>query len=272
MAELIIDAEKCIKDGICAASCPIDVIGIDAKTNIPYMYEQRKDTCIDCGHCLSVCSQDALTINGLKPEECSPIQADLVASQPAIEQLLKSRRSIRQFKSKEIPADVITNLIEMVNYAPTGGNRQEISWRIVNDRTKVRDLAGHVVQWMREASAVNKTYANYFSRLIKSWEDGTDDILREAPALLVAVAPAPVSVAMEDGVTAIAQAELAAPSLGLGSCWAGFFHLAAASSTEIKEYLAISENEKCVGAIMLGFPKYKYYRIPKRKQPCMIWV
>ncbi len=272
MSEIIINTQRCNKDGNCAASCPLNIIGIDENTKIPYIYEDLKEFCMECGHCISVCSQDALTLNGIEPDDCTLIKDDLVASQEVVEQLLKSRRSIRRFKDKPVSKDLMSKLIDMVNNAPTGRNMQEVSWRLINEKEKIRDLAEYVINWMRAVSKVNREFAGYSSRLIEAWDNGVDAVLRDAPAFIVAVAPSNSPVALEDGVTSVAQLELAAPSLGLGSCWAGFFHLAAGASKEIQEYISISGDEKCVGAVMLGYPQFKYYRIPPRKPANIKWV
>ena len=272
MSDIVIDTQRCNKDGMCAASCPLSLIGIDEDTKIPYMHEELKDSCMECGHCISVCSQDALMLNDLKPEDCALIDSDLTANQEVVEQLLKSRRSIRKFKDKPVSQDEINKLIDMVNNSPTGMNAQGTSWRLINDKDKIQDLAEHVVEWMRQMSKVNEEYARYFSRPIAAWDEGVDTVLRSAPALAVAVAHSAIPAGLEDGVTAISQVELAAPSLGLGTCWAGFFYFAASSSKEIQGYISISEGEKCVGAVMLGYPQFKYRRIPQRKQANKVWV
>jgi hypothetical protein len=35
--------------------------------------------------------------------------------------------------------------------------------------------------------------------------------------------------------------------------------------------MALPEGHQCFGAVMLGYPQYKYDRIPKRKAPQVTW-
>lgn len=272
MTEIVIDHNKCNRDGICAASCPLHLFKIDEETNIPYLDEKKADSCINCGHCISVCSQDALTLNGTSPEQLTQIKPELIASTETVKQLLRTRRSIRKFKDKSVDKETLVKLIDMANHAPTGRNLHEISWKLIDDKKKVRELAGMVVEWMKRVSQVDKKLAEYFQGAIKSWEKGHDNVLRGAPAFAIAVAPKDAACAVEDGATAIAYLELAAHSLNLGTCWAGYFYFAVNSSPDIRKYLAISDDEKCVGAAMLGYPSFKYYRIPSRDPAPIEWI
>ncbi len=272
MTEIVIDPHKCNRDGICAASCPLHLFKIDADTKIPYLDEERADNCINCGHCISVCSQDALTLNGVSPAELTQIDPELMPSPESIEQFLRSRRSIRRYKNKPVDKETLTKLVDLASCSPTGRNEREISWRLVNDKQKMKQLAGYVIDWMRQVSKLNKESEQNFQTFINAWEKGHDSILRDAPALAVAVAPKAFPIATEDGSTAIAYLELAAPSFGLGSCWGGYFYYAANSSAKIQKLLSITEDEKCVGAAMLGYPQFKYYRIPKRETEQIKWV
>ncbi len=272
MTEILINSKRCNKDGVCVAVCPQRIIKINKETKLPYLDDSRKHVCIKCGHCVSFCSQDALTLNGVAPEECTKITSENIPTKEMVAQLLQSRRSIRKFQNKSIDQNVIYDLMDIVNYAPTGRNEQEISWRIVNDKEKVRDLAGYVVDWMKDTIKLDKDYAGYYQGLINAWEKGHDNLLRDAPAVVVAVAPNNAQIGLEDGSTAISYLELAAPSFGLGTCWAGYFYFASNVSSDIKKYLSISEDEKCVGAAMIGYPKFRNYRVPKREDVDIKWI
>jgi 5,6-dimethylbenzimidazole synthase len=47
--------------------------------------------------------------------------------------LLRTRRSIRRFRSDPVPEEMITRLVEAATWAPSAGNRQ--AWRLVVVRT-----------------------------------------------------------------------------------------------------------------------------------------
>jgi nitroreductase len=72
-------------------------------------------------------------------------------------------------------------------------------------------------------------------------------------------------------IIALSYLELAAISMGIGSCWAGYFNDAIESWTPMREAISLPEGHISFGAMMLGYPKYKYHRLPLRKEPKITW-
>jgi nitroreductase len=70
---------------------------------------------------------------------------------------------------------------------------------------------------------------------------------------------------------ALAYLELAAPSFGLGACWAGHFNAAANSWPPMQEALGLPHKDISFGAMMVGYPKFKYQRLPLRKEAAITW-
>ena len=64
---------------------------------------------------------------------------------------------------------------------------------------------------------------------------------------------------------------LAANAFGLGGCWAGYFNAAASSSTPLIQALALPEHMHCLGAMMIGYPKFAYHRLPTREPASITW-
>jgi nitroreductase len=70
---------------------------------------------------------------------------------------------------------------------------------------------------------------------------------------------------------ALTYLELAAPSLGLGTCWAGYFTAAANFYPPLQKALDLPQGHLPYGATMIGYPKYSYQRIPPRNKPEISW-
>ena len=106
---------------------------------------------------------------------------------------------------------------------------------------------------------------------VKGWEKGRDVIFRNAPEVIMAHALKEDGRAVSSSTIALAYLELAATGMGLGCCWAGYFQFAATSFQPMIDALRLPEGHQCMGAMMVGYSKFKYYRLPLRKEPEIIW-
>ena len=128
------------------------------------------------------------------------------------------------------------------------------------------------VDWMRNVLEKTPQYAApYMPVVVGAWDMGFDSVLRDAPVLVVASAPEAASNGMVDVTLALSYFELAAPKLGLGTCWAGLLEGALLSSSATRETLGLPEGHPYHYPMMVGYPKSKYYRLPQRKTPKITW-
>ena len=74
-----------------------------------------------------------------------------------------------------------------------------------------------------------------------------------------------------DCMIALTQLSLLAPTLGLGTCWAGFVMIAAKNWEPLQKFLSLPEGQACQGAMMMGYPIYDYPRMPLRNEPTICW-
>ena len=102
------------------------------------------------------------------------------------------------------------------------------------------------------------------------WDFGIDVITRGAPHLIIAHAQKD-SVPMGDCQIALTYLELAAHSMGLGACWAGFVQAAIIFNPAVGEMLQLPEDHASFGALLIGHPKYKFSHIPMRNEAKIIW-
>jgi len=109
------------------------------------------------------------------------------------------------------------------------------------------------------------------SRLISAWDAGYDPICRNAPHLVVAYAHQQDRTAPGACPIALTYLELAALPYGVGTCWAGYFQLAATLSPAVQAALALPEGHQSYGAMMVGYPKFEYQRIPLRNEAQVMW-
>jgi len=72
-------------------------------------------------------------------------------------------------------------------------------------------------------------------------------------------------------VIALSYLELYAYTKGLGTCFAGYLTAAANFHEPLAQALGLPQGHKCFGAVMLGYPQYKYTRIPTRNATVVTW-
>ncbi len=274
MGFFTVDTEKCKRDGICVEECPMRILEMSDASSAPTPVQGAEKFCIRCGHCVAVCPHGACSLAGMRTEDCPQVREDLALSAGHVEHFLRSRRSIRTYLDKAIERDKLEKLIDIARYAPTGSNSQQVNWFAVNSREAVQRMAGLVVDLIRHMIAEKHPMGEKynFPRFVKAWEAGTDLITRGAPGLVIAYAPKDYNNARTDSAIALTFLDLAAPSFGLGSCWAGFFMMGAAQWPPLRQTLALPEGHACFGAMMIGYPKYKYNRLPLRKDARITWV
>jgi nitroreductase/NAD-dependent dihydropyrimidine dehydrogenase PreA subunit len=267
-----IDIQTCTRDVICAAVCPSGIIEIQ-KDGYPVPAAGAKDICIRCGHCVTACPTASLSHSKMPMEKCPPIQKELNLSIAQCEQFIRARRSIRAYKKQSVPRDELLKLIDLARYAPTGHNAQGVQWLVLGNRENLKYLAGITVDWMRwMMDKMPEVGASlHMDRAIGRWEAGKDIILKNAPVVMVAHGAKDDFMAPTASTIALSYLELAATSMGLGCCWAGYFNTAATTFPPMMEALSLPENHQCLGAMMVGYPKFKYHRLPLRNAPAITW-
>jgi nitroreductase/NAD-dependent dihydropyrimidine dehydrogenase PreA subunit len=269
-----IDQDKCQRDAICAAECPFRLIEMPAGGAFPQPIATAEEECINCGHCVAVCPHGALTLKTMGPEECLPLRPELNLSLEAVGHLITARRSIRSFKQKPVDKADLARLIEIARYAPSGHNVQPVHWLVFSDAAEVRRLAGLTADWMRGMIEKHPEVAAriHLNEMVAAWDKGEDWILRSAPHLILThTATAEGPIARFSAIAALTYLDLAAHSMGLGACWIGYLNEAAQSFAPLQEALGLPKGHRSSGAMVVGWPKFTYQRIPLRNEAPITW-
>ena len=144
---------------------------------------------------------------------------------------------------------------------------------VFENPSEVNRLASMVIDFARLMLPLttDETMAKSMERKIAAWDKGIDLILRGAPHLIVVHSQADLPFAEADCVIALTYLELYAYAKGLGTCWAGYLTAAANFHEPLIQAMGLPQGHKCFGAVMLGYPQYKYTRIPMRSVPIVTW-
>lgn len=142
---------------------------------------------------------------------------------------IKSRRSIRAYKSTEVEEEKLNLILEAARLSPSARNLQNWKFIVVRDK-KLRER-------LVEAAARQR-------------------FVGEAPVTLIACATAPERVMTcgqpantIDLSIALSFMMLEAAELGLGTCWLGSFY-----EDKVKEVLNLPEGYRVVAMTPLGYP------------------
>ena len=148
-------------------------------------------------------------------------------------ELIKSRRSIRQFKQKEIPQDILINCVDAARIAPSAANLQPLEYILVTDKEQV-DYLFPLLRW---AAYINpkgdpKPGQHPTAYLIVLLNENHGEKWK-----------------FHDVGAAVENFMLAALSYGLGSCW-----LASVDRDLIRSFYRIPEEYTIDSVIALGYP------------------
>ena len=206
-------------------------------------------------------------VRGIRPEASLDLSDGGLPSAAHIELLLKGRRSFRVFKKEDIPRDQIAKLLELSNHAPTGGNRQGISFKAVYSRSEMGRFRERFYS-MIEKAVSDKTLpeeGDFLANFCKGFRENKDDVLfRNAPHVYFAVGPEDRPIIHTDGVIAATYFELAAFAFGYGALWNGFVVYAINNVPGLRDLLGLGPDEVVCYALCFGIPDIAFQRTVQR--------
>jgi nitroreductase len=148
---------------------------------------------------------------------------------------IKNRRSIREFQKKEIPKEIIDQLIEALIWAPSAGNLQSRKFYFVFNQEIKKKL-------------VEAAFGQSF--------------IGQAPLVIVGCTDEKIALRYEergknlysvcDVATSIQNLMLLAAEKGLGTCWVGAF-----DEKEVSKILNLPENLRPIAIVPIGYPAEK---------------
>ena len=199
-----------------------------------------------------------------------------------LDRIIKGRRSIRKYQLKEIPQELLEEVLETALWAPSGTNKQD--WELVVVRGKERDRLLEIVSKSQEY--ILPYLKKLFPEKIIKISLQVFKNLGGAPVVILIYIPKDVTGYERDlgdqgryhlefhrynwllSAAALTQnLLLAAYSKGLGTCWmTGPKYV----EKEINELLNITDKE-LVSIIPIGYPDQSP-PAPPRKEGVIKWV
>ena len=284
-AEITIDYEHCNSCGLCVKVCKgAPMYMEDRKVCID---QSRMFGCIACGQCVCVCPSNCITVKGRDFSSDDIISIPDKESKATYTQLLalmSARRSVRNFKDREVERSVVENIVAAASTAPMGIPPSDVGILIFQGRDKVKafrkDLLDVLKSWKRMMSpAIIATMRpfigkeNYISfksfvtpavdAYIEMDKKGEDWFFYDAPLALYFYAASTSDPA--DPYIAATYAMLAAESLGLGSCMLGFTGYAVKYSKKLRRKYKLPAKIQPGICVIFGYPAFNYQKALRRR-------
>lgn len=264
--QFAISAELCIQCGACAEDCPFHII--DMVAGCPTANPARVHHCIGCQHCLAVCPTGALSIFGHRPEDSLPLPQSL-PSGAQVAALMRGRRSVRIYEPEPLSPHIIAELLAVAANAPTGKNKRQCLFTVIEDRESMDVLRRETIEGLRRAVAGKRLSEglSYFRHVVTAWDQGRDIIFRNAPHLLMVSAPPTITTPDADALIAMTYFELLAASQGIGTLWNAMIRWAfSVIDVDMYARLGIPEDHFKGYVLLFGRPAVSYHRTVQRDE------
>ncbi|MBI4835273.1 MAG: nitroreductase family protein [Planctomycetes bacterium] len=148
-----------------------------------------------------------------------------------IYEIIKTRKSIRNYKADSVPEEKLMNVLEAARLAPSGKNGQPWRFVVVKDK-KIREA-------LVDACKGQKYFIQAPVAIIACGSDA-ESYQKQGGYMTSMVLD--IGIAMEHLV-------LAATEEGLGTCWIGAFN-----ENDVRKILNVPSNLRVVALTPLGFP------------------
>ncbi len=286
-----IDIDNCTKCKECVKDCVANLFSFNQ--GFLRLDDSFEEVCIECGHCEAVCPVNVIQLKFHEEEELehSSIRKEF-PSYNSFLKLVLNRRSIRRFKEKAIPKDLMEKLLKIGKYSPTGGNSENVSYTVVQDKEIVSTISKHITS---KVTKLVNTLENPQGRKLLKKRLSDEEIkiaLDNLPKskrklemikqgidfwcwngeLIVIHGDKTVGGIPSNTALAAANIMLAAETLGLGACSLGYLTYFINESRTIRELLKIPNNHNVGYSLTMGFPDVKYKSIPARKPSRIRWL
>ncbi len=282
--QIHINYDKCTSCGLCANICKDYSLTI--KEGKMIVNENSFFDCFGCGQCMAICPTGAITVTGreISSDDLIPIPPkEEKTNYDQLYKLMIGRRSIRDFKSKDVEEELISKIVEATQTAPMGIPPSDVYLTIFKGTKKVSEFSEDVIEhitkikgmlskrwlwiWRFSGKETYKMMKSFVNPLVEGLTDdkqkGINHLLYNAP-LAIYFSASPYSDIADPYIPAT-YAMLAAESLGLGSCMIGCVDpFLKRGAKELKTKWKIPQKSPAGIIVIFGYPKYKYAKALKR--------
>lgn len=289
MNEISIDEDRCNTDGMCAQVCPAGVF--EHESNRPAQVTEP-EACIACGQCAAICPTHAVQHEAFPAEKVPEINRELQPSFEQVREALRSRRSRRDFTDEPVDRDLIEEVLDAAELAPTAVNCRSTEYIVVQEAETLQEIVRLTGAYLGKiAGQLKNPVTRFFLKTVggrevlgaiegreklasaaREVEEGNDIILHGAPVLILMYADRSAPFAGPNANLAQQNATLAAEALGLANFYTGFVVSACERDRRIPDLLDIPKTHQVYAGMALGHAKHQFRRWIDRGKPEVRWV
>ena len=167
-------------------------------------------------------------------------------------EMLKHRRSVRKFQTKQIETEILNQILEAGTYAPTANGKQQ-----------------PVIIAVQNADTVMK-----IDNINAKFRKGQEHPYYGAPTIILVLSNPETIAPVEDGCLVAGNIMNAAYAAGVGSCWIHFCRemFETEDGKNLLKQWGLPENMVGVSSIALGYPDCELPKPLPRKKDYIIHV
>jgi nitroreductase/NAD-dependent dihydropyrimidine dehydrogenase PreA subunit len=287
MSWVSIEKDECTECGLCVTRC----IRCFSDNGGEIVVDANEDNCNLCGHCVALCPTMAITHHKMNMDDFIELDKEIGINTDQLVQLIRRRRSHRDFTDKEIPRKDLETLVDICSYCPTGSNVQNVGIVVIQNRDKIRRLSDLTIESFQKAAGILKQRAdrlkaegkdipeelnyrlarlNDMNLIKEAKESGLDPVFYKAPVVMVFHSPGLTSAPKDNCMIAAQTVVLTAMTMGLETCYIGIFE-AASTYPPIIEELQLPPDHRVLSVLIMGYPTLTYLRAVDRKPMTVRW-
>ncbi|MFO7962565.1 MAG: nitroreductase family protein [Desulfobacterales bacterium] len=304
MGKMAVNEEKCKGCGLCVLNCVTRAWEM-GENDIPRL--RQGYSCLSCYNCMVACPEGAVYIEEpyhvdggfwktlphplpAKPPMPPMDEAGDPTDYTAVEKAILERRSVRNYKDKPVPDTLIRRVIEAGRFAPSSGNCQPWKFIVITDKAMIDELdnaIAEVIGGMHFMYMDDETVKGFEPMVAENPTPPADPrmiIGGFGPIARKEVLPslgAPAVIMIAGDMRSIAgpliqvgicgqNMCLAANSLGIRSCWVGFYAVLE-QYPDIKKKLGLEPPWTIISSIVLGYPKFNQDGMVAREYRPVTW-